>query len=123
MLISFCKDCKPLYGDDIRGVITRGRGIKVSFMCVCVRARPRHQGIIYVCVCARAALSPAYVCVCVCVCACVCVCVCVCTHVKKNIHVVFKFFLFQDKFCFYSIKVHQAQCKQLLCLGLILNLK
>ena len=36
MLISFCKDCKPLYGDDIRGVITRGRGIKVSCVCVCV---------------------------------------------------------------------------------------
>jgi len=78
-------------------------------MCVCVRARRYHPRMC--------------VCVCVCVRVCVCVCVCVCTHVKKNIHVVFKFFLFQDKFCFYSIKVHQAQCKQLLCLGLILNLK
>ena len=29
MMISYCRECNALYGEDIRGVITRGRGIKV----------------------------------------------------------------------------------------------
>lgn len=29
MLLSFCKNCSPLHGDSVKGVITKGKGIKV----------------------------------------------------------------------------------------------
>lgn len=29
ILLTFCKNCRPLYGEHIRGVITKGKGIKV----------------------------------------------------------------------------------------------
>ena len=29
LLVGFCRNCSPLNGEDIRGVVTRGRGIKV----------------------------------------------------------------------------------------------
>lgn len=29
MLISFCRNCNPLQGEDVRGVITQGRGVKI----------------------------------------------------------------------------------------------
>jgi guanosine-3',5'-bis(diphosphate) 3'-pyrophosphohydrolase len=29
MLISFCRNCNPLHGEDVQGVITQGRGVKI----------------------------------------------------------------------------------------------
>uniref|UniRef100_A0A7S3L4X9 Putative GTP diphosphokinase RSH1, chloroplastic n=1 Tax=Amphora coffeiformis TaxID=265554 RepID=A0A7S3L4X9_9STRA len=29
MMVIFCRNCRPLYGDEVEGVVTRGRGVKV----------------------------------------------------------------------------------------------